>query len=195
MPPPTPKRLHQLDPKSLRALAHPLRMRLLAALRQYGPATASRLGERLGESSGSTSYHLRQLAAAGLIEDDPEHGTGRERWWRPAHHGLKIENIDEFLNSADPEVRGAMTTYLHEIAAEHTLEVGTALAAMHSWPKEWQTRWTLSDLKVTLTPELAKELYDRLIEVVRSYEDRVPADAEHARKVRIHLHGFPQETE
>jgi DNA-binding transcriptional ArsR family regulator len=50
------------DPRVLRALAHPLRNALLALLRSEGPSTASRSGQRLGESSGSTSYHLRQLA-------------------------------------------------------------------------------------------------------------------------------------
>ena len=53
------------DVRALRALAHPLRSRLLGQLRLNGPATASRLGRVVGESSGSTSYHLRQLAAYG----------------------------------------------------------------------------------------------------------------------------------
>ena len=61
-----------------RALAHPVRLRLIELLRE-GSSTASRLGRELGESSGSTSYHLRALARAGLIEDDPDGGRGRER--------------------------------------------------------------------------------------------------------------------
>ncbi|HJU96652.1 MAG TPA: helix-turn-helix domain-containing protein, partial [Jiangellaceae bacterium] len=51
------KYVQDLEP--LRAFTHPLRMRLLAALRSDGPATASDLGRLLGESSGATSYHLR----------------------------------------------------------------------------------------------------------------------------------------
>ena len=70
---------------ALHALAHPLRLRLLGLLRIDGPATASGLAKRVGESSGSTSYHLRQLAVAGFIEEAPELGTKRERWWRAAH--------------------------------------------------------------------------------------------------------------
>ena len=54
------------DVRALRALAHPLRNRLLGQLRLNGPATASQLGRVVGESSGSTSYHLRQLAAVRL---------------------------------------------------------------------------------------------------------------------------------
>lgn len=63
--------VRSLDARSLRGLAHPLRMRLLDALRFGGPATASQLAAKLGESSGATSYHLRQLAAHGFIEDAP----------------------------------------------------------------------------------------------------------------------------
>ena len=64
------------DSRQLRVLAHPLRSRLLGALRHGGPATATALAARLGTNSGATSYHLRQLAEAGLVEDDPEHIEG-----------------------------------------------------------------------------------------------------------------------
>src|SRR3954454_20546020 len=76
-----------LDPPRLRPLAHPLRGRLLGLLRLHGPSTASRLAARVGESSGSTSYHLRQLGSVGLVVEDPEHAGegGRERWWREGH--------------------------------------------------------------------------------------------------------------
>ena len=61
-----------MDATQLRALAHPLRLQLLEALSAEGPATASRLARRLGESSGATSYHLRMLARYGFVEPDPE---------------------------------------------------------------------------------------------------------------------------
>ncbi|WP_298942311.1 helix-turn-helix domain-containing protein [uncultured Microbacterium sp.] len=52
---PTPVQI--LDAGALRALAHPIRVRIFDILSQYGPQTASSLAERLHESSGSTSYH------------------------------------------------------------------------------------------------------------------------------------------
>src|SRR5436190_19429252 len=61
------------------ALAHPIRFRIWEVLRE-GPATASQLGRRLGESRGSMSYHLRTLASTGVIEEDAARGTRRERW-------------------------------------------------------------------------------------------------------------------
>ena len=56
----------QLDMESLKALAHPLRVQILDTLSTYGQFTASGLAERLGESSGATSYHLRQLERHGF---------------------------------------------------------------------------------------------------------------------------------
>ncbi|CAM5570139.1 hypothetical protein SANTM175S_04154 [Streptomyces antimycoticus] len=121
---PAPDDVRVLDPRTLRGLAHPLRMRLLTALREYGPATASQLADRLGESSGATSYHLRQLATYGFVEDDPERGKGRERWWKAAHRGTRW-NADKFLAHPDPAVRGAANTVLHEVATQHTQEMST----------------------------------------------------------------------
>ncbi len=59
----------------------PLRFRIFELLRE-GPATASVLARRLGESSGTTSYHLRLLEKTGAVVEDPTLGTRRERWWR-----------------------------------------------------------------------------------------------------------------
>src|SRR5690242_1483248 len=69
------------DPRALRALAHPIRLSLVGLLRREGPLTATRAGELLGESSASCSFHLRQLAKYGLVEEAGG-GTGRERPWR-----------------------------------------------------------------------------------------------------------------
>src|SRR5215475_13569317 len=69
------------DPKALRALAHPLRLQLVGQLRVHGQLTATQAGELLGESSASCSFHLRQLAKYGLVEEAGG-GHGRERPWR-----------------------------------------------------------------------------------------------------------------
>ena len=62
------------DPRALRAYAHPVRMRLMGLLRTEGPLTATRAADLLGESSGTCSFHLRQLAKYGLVEE-AEGGT------------------------------------------------------------------------------------------------------------------------
>jgi DNA-binding transcriptional ArsR family regulator len=83
-------RMKRLDPASLKALAHPLRVELFHALAE-GPATASQLARRFDESSGATSYHLRQLARFGFIEEDLDRGDGRDRWWRTAVRGIQLD--------------------------------------------------------------------------------------------------------
>jgi DNA-binding transcriptional ArsR family regulator len=75
--------------QAMRALAHPLRLELLDLLRFEGPSTATLLGQRLGESSGATSYHLRQLARYGFVAEIASEGK-RERWWRYQERKLMI---------------------------------------------------------------------------------------------------------
>jgi len=83
----------ELGPAALRALAHPLRIRILDLLPSHGPLTASKLGEIVGESSGSTSYHLRQLAKHGLVREVEGRGTARERWWERTPGGFSISTV------------------------------------------------------------------------------------------------------
>ncbi|MER5972735.1 helix-turn-helix domain-containing protein [Streptomyces sp. NPDC002055] len=185
-----PDATNELDARSLRGLAHPLRIQLLTVLRAHGPATASRLGERLGESSGSTSYHLRQLAAYGFVVEDPELGTARERWWKAAHRGTHWDAAG-MLRHPDAEVRGAMGLLMHEMAAIHTRELSTWLGTLQEWTSEWHKSSDVSDFSLHLDPASAKELLDRLHTLIESYRDR-PAAAPGAESYRVHLHAFPR---
>lgn len=187
---------HRLDPRTLRALAHPLRMQILRTLREYGPATSSGLAARLGESSGATSYHLRQLAAYDFVIEDTERGTAKERWWKPAHQGTTIRAEDDFFTHPDPEVVGAASAMLYEIAATHARELNTWLGSQADWSRAWRRQGSdLSDFKLHLTPDLAQELITRLHEVIEEYRDRTPEDAEGSERVRLHLHTFPRPAE
>ncbi|MET7703853.1 MULTISPECIES: ArsR/SmtB family transcription factor [unclassified Streptomyces] len=189
-----PRQYRTLDARSLRGIAHPLRMQLLSALRQHGPATASQLAERLGESSGATSYHLRQLAAHGFVEDAPEHGKGRERWWKAAAQGLIFD--DSMLKDSDPAVRGAVDTFLHEIATTHTRELSTWLGTRDDWSAEWTRATDMSDMTLRLTPDLTAELIQKMHDLVESYRDRAPAEGTpEAEQVRLHTHVFPFTTD
>lgn len=176
-----------LDARSLRGLAHPLRIRMLADLRHQGPATASQLAERLGESSGSTSYHLRQLAAHGFVEDAPEHGKGRERWWRAAHDGTRFD--ENLMYSDDPATRGAADLFLHEIATIHTQEMSTWLGNAHHWSQDWRRGSDLSDFTLHLTAAQSHELIHKMHDLVNGYRDLQPAEGTEA--VRVHTHVLP----
>lgn len=73
--------IRTLGPEALKGLAHPLRVEIYDALSKFGPQTATSLAKRLGESSGSTSYHLRQLARHNFIREVETSSGGREKWW------------------------------------------------------------------------------------------------------------------
>ena len=53
---------------TLRAMASPIRMRILGTLRVNGEQTVGSISEQLGEAPGAISYHLGQLAHAGLVQ-------------------------------------------------------------------------------------------------------------------------------
>ncbi|QNS05377.1 ArsR/SmtB family transcription factor [Streptomyces xanthii] len=183
-------KVRTLDARSLRGLAHPLRMHLLQSLRADGPATASQLAERLGESSGATSYHLRQLAAHGFVEDDPERGKGRERWWRAAIQGIRVD--ETLMTDPDPAVRGAADVYLHTVADRHTSELSTFIATRHTLSEEWIAASDMSDYTLRLTPEKSRELGERLNQVVEEYwRASQGEDDPRAEQVRLHTHLFP----
>ncbi|MFJ9869660.1 ArsR/SmtB family transcription factor [Streptomyces sp. NPDC101165] len=188
------RKQRRLDPRSLRGLAHPLRMQLLDTLRQRGPATASQLAERLGESSGATSYHLRQLAAHGFVEDAPEHGKGRERWWRAVDQGI-VFDTDEF-EGAGPEVRGLAEVFLREVAGTHARELATWLNTRDRWSTDWSRGSDMSDATLRLTPELAAELIAKMHALIDDYRSRgTGTDTPGSEQVRIHTHLFPIETD
>ena len=84
------RRVIKLNSQQIRTLAHPLRSRLLGALRVDGPATATTLAQALDTNTGATSYHLRQLAEVGLVAEDVDRGTGRQRWWRAVARGQQL---------------------------------------------------------------------------------------------------------
>ncbi|MEF9883186.1 ArsR/SmtB family transcription factor [Streptomyces sp. P9-A4] len=179
-----------LDPRSLRGLAHPLRIQLLRALRRHGPATASQLADRLGESSGATSYHLRQLAAHGFVEDDPTRGKGRERWWKAAQQGTTFD--EALYTNPDPEVQGAVEVYVHEIASIHSQEMSTWLGTRDTWDEAWYGASNMSDFTLTLPPERLRELNLKIHALINDYRDTADPDAPGAERVRMHLHAFPQ---
>ncbi|MDX6764110.1 helix-turn-helix domain-containing protein [Streptomyces sp. F8] len=164
-----------------------MRMRLLAALRREGPATASQLAERFGESSGSTSYHLRQLAAHGFVEDAPGHGKGRERWWQAVHEGTGFDG--SLIHDADPATSGAAAVFLQTVAANHAQEVAAWISEAQERLGRWERGADLSDFTLRLAPGQSEELVGRLHDLVNTY--RGLPETEDTRTVRVHTHVLP----
>lgn len=182
-----------LDARALRVLAHPLRSRLLGALRANGPATATALAEKLGTNSGATSYHLRKLESVGIVEETGE-GHGRERWWRAsteAHHFTQRD----VLYDADGQ---AAADWLRRYYLRSFVDRYQAwLEVQGSWPLEWQEVADASDFLLRLSPGRLANLEAELSAVLERYRNPDPDDPDDpgARTVEIHLHAFPFEQE
>jgi DNA-binding transcriptional ArsR family regulator len=147
------------DVRALQALAHPLRGRLLSHLRTHGPSTATRLGQELGESSGSTSYHLRRLAAHGFVEELPDEGNARDRWWRARHRST---HFDAAAFMARPGGREAVDEILHrQLGQQQRLLANYAEETQHQ-DDEWRTAASLNDWVLHLSPAAAGELAEEL---------------------------------
>jgi DNA-binding transcriptional ArsR family regulator len=182
------KRVTDVD--TLRALAHPLRVRLLGALRLDGPATASELGRRFGESSGSTSYHLRQLERFGFVVEDDEQPSRRERRWRAAHDVTSFRPADFLDEDAGREALEVMEQQqlrflLESVQAWHREKA--------DWPREWVNAAEQSDLHLWLNPAELGEMNQELLAVAQRWiaRQRRPTDPD-ARQVSLYLVAVPR---
>ncbi|MFG3055951.1 ArsR/SmtB family transcription factor [Kitasatospora sp. NPDC048239] len=175
-----------LDAKGLRALAHPVRVQLIGLLRRHGPSTATRLAERMGLTSGATSYHLRQLAAAGFVAEDAERGNARERWWKSVHQSTWWTDMD--LAEQEP---AAALGYMQSIAAAHTLIMQRALNSFETMPRDWRHATNFSDWALQLTPEEARSLSAELATVIGRYRKPDEAAPEGAERVTVAIQLLP----
>ncbi len=178
-------RERQLDARSLRGLAHPMRVELLSLLRRYGPATATGLADRLGERSGTTSWHLRQLAEHGFIEEVPDRGNGRERWWQAAQDNTTLDS----RVAADPATKAAYDAYMHQVLDLYYRSAAQYLSEEDTWDESWRLAGTMSDYDLSLTAAQADELTERLSELIASYRRaEQPGDE----RVAVQLQVFPR---
>lgn len=179
-----------LTSEMVRVLAHPMRARLLGLLRTEGSATASALAARVGTNSGATSYHLRQLAEVGLVDEDVSRGNKRDRWWRATH---RSHSWRESEHDTDPEARSAadwLTRYAHR-------EYGRRVEAWHDdraeWPVAWRDASDQSDMAVHVNPAQLSELARRVHALVAEYRTAADPDDETAEPVTVLFYAFPQQ--
>ncbi|WP_067600025.1 winged helix-turn-helix domain-containing protein [Nocardiopsis listeri] len=160
--------------EALRGLAHPLRARILDQLQLHGPATATILGERLGESSGSTSYHLRQLARFGFVEADPGHTGKRDRWWRVRSGGWRLSGTEL---RRDPATREAAEIVLDRYYGGRGERLDRWRALVEERPddpkvRRWRRAAQDSVSHARMTPEEAEEFADELQDFIRARTGR-----------------------
>ncbi len=174
-------------PAQLRALAHPVRLRMLGLLRAEGPATATTLASRLGLNSGATSYHLRQLATHGFVVDDETLGNRRDRWWRAAHQSTRTDPAE----ATTTESRDSLDAFLQAVAVIHTDLLQHAVEERELLPDEWRAASTLSDWGIRLTPARARALVETLLAVVEETEEE-DAGTEEAADFLVVLQAYPR---
>ena len=165
------------DIEALRAFVHPLRLRLLSLLRLDGPATASDLARRVGESSGSASYHLRQLARFGFVEDDPGQTSKRERVWRAAHRGTRVP-AESFVD--DAEKWAVVNQLAHQQIGTWLRAADAFLADPQSWSPAWIEAATTDDWRLRISPQRQRALNAEIEALVDRYreESREQPDGE-----------------
>lgn len=157
----------RLDGDAVRVLAHPLRSRLLSALRQGGPATATQLAHLLGTNTGATSYHLRQLGEVGLVEDTGA-GEGRRREWQATSRSHSWQ-MSDFAD--DEDAQASMGWLTREYVRRSADRMQQWLDVEASWPMAWRDVLSVSDDALTVTPDQARAMYDDLRALIERYRE------------------------
>mgnify|MGYP002402954939 CR=1 FL=1 len=154
------------DPRSLRALAHPTRLALVGLLRQHGSLTATKSAQLLGLNSGSCSFHLRQLAKYGLVEEVS--APGRQKPWRATAQMTSWSAV-----AAGPEMAAA-AQLLSSVVAERYFELMLRwLDRRQDEPIAWQEAAWFGDRLLHLTADELTALRRKMDELVAPYEQRV----------------------
>lgn len=180
----------QLDMESLKALAHPLRVQILDTLSVYGAFTASGLAERLGESSGATSYHLRQLEKHGFVREVEGRGSGRERWWERVPGYL---NLDATQLEDTPTMRQVTRTVVNQWETSRSaLLKAFQDRGFDELPREWMTATNVATANLKLTAAQLKEITDAWQEFIDSHVEKYRGQTGPGlRPVQIQFNAFP----
>ena len=185
------RRMEVTDGAVLAALAHPLRVALLYQLNALGSRTASQCAQALGETPANCSYHLRQLAKAGLAARD-EAGNGRERPWRSVYTGLSLRPP---VDDADPEVVTAARATRASVAnieiEEHARLARQYLRLEPRAAKAWRDVAGVNSYSLRLTAGELDELVQALDAAIRPYIGLTRADPpEDAQPVHLDFKAF-----
>jgi DNA-binding transcriptional ArsR family regulator len=148
------------DARTMRALAHPVRIALLEELVLGGALTATQLGERIGESPTTCSFHLRQLAKYGFVEEAGG-GKGRARPWRLTSIGISFSNTND--DPATELAANVLSRMVHERQLERHR---TWLETRPSFPRAWREASDDTQYLFYLTPSELKELNKEIVDLL-----------------------------
>lgn len=182
------KSIKLTDPRALRALAHPVRLELMTQLRRVGPLTATQAGERIGETPSSCSFHLRQLAKYGLVEEAGG-GRGRERPWQAT------AILTEWAPQGASKEADAASALLSRVVIERYFQTTLEwLERRNREDPEWVGAASLNDALVYMTPTELRELDTKIQDFLKPYLNRLadpPPPTEGERLVSVIALAFP----
>jgi DNA-binding transcriptional ArsR family regulator len=158
------------DARTLRALSHPVRLALIEQLTISGAMTATELGERIGETPTTCSFHLRQLAKYGFVEEAGG-GKGRARPWRMTSIGM---SFGDSSGNEDPEYDIASSTLALMFRERSFERYRRWMESKASYPRRWRNAAQNNEAVFYVTPEELEELNTEVTALLMSkYFDRL----------------------
>jgi DNA-binding transcriptional ArsR family regulator len=177
--------------RSWRLLAHPLRSRILAHLRLHGGSTSADLARALGTNTGATSYHLRALESAGLVEDTGL-GNAKTRVWALPDTDEDDDLVMSTIEAEDPETAEDEAWLAHDHVEHLAARAHTWIDAAPDWPLVWQEESGLRDHAVLVDEEQLVALRAELTDTLARYR-RIGAGTPGAKRVAVTLAVHPIE--
>jgi DNA-binding transcriptional ArsR family regulator len=171
------------DPRAIRALAHPLRLDLLQLLGASGPATAAQCGRMLGVSQASCSFHLRQLAKYGFVQEAEPGRDRRERHWRVTNHRLSVRIGTGGKVAVQQEIERLVVQREMQAILEYSRRPdGT-------YP-EWQHKAGIVAGLAVLSPDEAAAVKEQWIALLAPYVAAAEAEGSHLEPGQRHVRYF-----
>jgi DNA-binding Lrp family transcriptional regulator len=155
------------DPRAMRAMTHPVRLALLEALALEGALTATRAAEAIGESPTTCSFHFRQLAKYGFVEQAAT-GPGRMRSWRLTRVGMRFTDVHE-----DPETQIAARALARTMRERSFGRLQAFFEERSSYPLRWQEVTGSSEFTLHVTPDELEALDQEITAILHRYRDRI----------------------
>jgi DNA-binding transcriptional ArsR family regulator len=166
----------------MRALAHPLRVAVLEAVRRDGEITATRAAELLDESPGNMSWHLQTLAKYGFVEETGE-GRGRSRPWRATSNSRSFET-----GMPDPETAAAGEALERTFLERASSQMREWWSRRLSYPAKWRRSAFMIDTVTYLTAHELATMMDEMVAISDRYSDREDQKKRPAGALPVHLH-------
>ncbi|MEV7894760.1 ArsR/SmtB family transcription factor [Streptomyces cyaneofuscatus] len=181
---------HKLEsPQAMRALAHPLRLRILGELRRQGAATITQLAAALDSSTASVSYHTQQLARHDFVEPAPDKARNRkERWWR-ATADQTTWSLESF---GDQEQHAANAALVREMLQLHVASLEEYQRSAAEWGADWAAVSGPRDYAMRLSPQDMDQMLTEIEQVIGRWQSKPAADPQTAARASLIMYSFPR---